>query len=225
MLAPAYIAKATAMVRNVAQSAEISRKSTAIDDKIEMCKMWIQRIADDCEREKRTATPAEAEYVDRMNVEIQTALAEKNALPYLPTVRKCISDLGLVPTTAMVKLQLVKLNFMLNMARPLSDDMIEIYAPLIVDRIVEEDVSLNLADLRIIFDNAAMGRYGKVFGGLGLNDIISWIDQYVSDKMEAINLRQYHDPQGSRSTDMQAIKDSFHQAAVWQQMQKMEEKK
>lgn len=142
---------------------------------------------------------------------------------YMPTVKQCVAELGRVPATAMVKLQLVRLNSLVNAARPLTDDMIDAFAPLIIDRIMEDDVSINLADLRIIFDNAAMGRYGKIFGGFGINDVIGWIDQYIIDKCDCIeewHRKTFDEPVGERrAEDPKSIRDSFHQANVWFQMQ------
>ena len=142
---------------------------------------------------------------------------------YIPTVRQCVGEFGRIPVTAMIKLQLVKLNAMMNWSRPLSDEMIEVFAPLIVDRIMSDDVSVNLADLRIIFENAAMGRYGKMFGGIGISDVIGWIDQYIIDKCDCIeewHRKTFDEPVGERSAeDPKAIRDSFHQANVWFQMQ------
>lgn len=105
---------------------------------------------------------------------------------YAPTVRKVVAELGNVPMESFIKAQLVSLNVVLNLARPMTEQMIEASAPFIVRHILEDDCDVNLADLRIIFDHAKAGMYGSYYNGIGLADICGWIDSYICEKCSEI---------------------------------------
>lgn len=118
---------------------------------------------------------------------MQSVVAMKSTNIYIPTVRRIIRELGEQYTANYIKLQLISLNVMLNLARPMSEAMIEQTAPLIVRHLQEEVTDVSIADLRIIFDRAKTGYYGSFYGGIGCADIIKWIDDYVcNDLSEAL---------------------------------------
>ena len=107
---------------------------------------------------------------------------------YVPSVRRAVKEVGEKKIAAYIKMELIQLNVLLNMARPMSEQMIEMAVPLILKHLTEEDVEPNLADLKIIFDRARTGYYGQYYGGIGYNDIIGWIDRYILDeKLPAIH--------------------------------------
>lgn len=107
---------------------------------------------------------------------------------YVPSIERCIRDLGRDKVEAMLKLYLVRLNVATNAARPLTEDVIEAMVPVILDHITNDlDVTINLADLRIVMDRALSGYYGKAYGGFGSQDVCGWFDQYNREKMQAID--------------------------------------
>jgi hypothetical protein len=101
---------------------------------------------------------------------------------YAPTVRTVVKDLGQRAMENFIKAQLVSLNVVLNLARPMSEALIEASAPLVVRHILDDDCDVNLADLRIIFDRAKTGMFGDYYNGIGLADICGWIDAYICEK-------------------------------------------
>lgn len=103
---------------------------------------------------------------------------------YAPSVRVVVRDLGQRAMENYIKAQLVSLNIVLNLARPMSEALIEASAPLIVRHILEDDCDVTIADLRIIFDRAKTGQFGNYYNGIGLADICGWIDTYICEKCE-----------------------------------------
>lgn len=136
---------------------------------------------------------------------------------YVPTVKKIVHDLGCQRMEALIKAELVSLNVMLNLARPMTEPMIEGTAPLVVQHILDDDCSVTMADLRIIFDRAKSGAYGSYYGGIGSADIIGWIDSYIAEKCgeyERWHQNEYHqlDRYQRSSADTSAERNAYHEA-------------
>lgn len=126
----------------------------------------------------------------------------KSGQLYVPTVRKVVNDIGERGMEAFFKAELVSLNVMLNLPRPMQQAMIEQTASLAVQHILDDDCDITLADLRIIFDRAKKGEYGSYYGGIGCADIISWIDGYIVEKCseyERWHQNRYSQPAAQRS--------------------------
>ncbi len=149
----------------------------------------------------------------------QSVELSKSGQIYVPTVRKIVNDLGTQKMEALVKAELVSLNVMLNLARPMTEPMIEGTAPLVVQHILEDDCDITLADLRIIFDRAKKGTYGNFYGGIGSADIIAWIDGYIAEKCSEYerwhqNEYQRLDPYQRSSGSGTEERNAFHEALV-----------
>lgn len=136
---------------------------------------------------------------------------------YLPSLNKCIDDLGRIRVENALKLYLIQLNMATNPARPLNEDIIDTMVPPILDHIIEDlNTSITTADLRIVFDRAMRGFYGKMYGGFGCQDVCDWFSQYDVEKMNAIDRyeekRKQGDYCGSRSESYDAAR--FHEIYV-----------
>ena len=140
---------------------------------------------------------------------------------YIPSIERCIKDMGRDAVEAMLKLYLVRLNVTTNAARPLTEGVIEAMVPVILNHITNDlDVTINLADLRIIFDRATTGQYGKPYGGFTCQEVCSWFDQYNREKMDAIDQiehrRKYDELGGGRRSsghryEVAKMRDAMHQ--------------
>ncbi|MBR5186606.1 MAG: hypothetical protein IKW19_09950 [Akkermansia sp.] len=140
---------------------------------------------------------------------------------YIPSIERCIKDMGRDAVEAMLKLYLVRLNITTNAARPLTEGVIEAMVPVILNHITNDlDVTINLADLRIIFDRATTGQYGKPYGGFTCQEVCSWFDLYNREKMDAIDQIEHRrkcDELGGgrrsnhRGTEMARMRDAMHQ--------------
>lgn len=161
------------------------------------------------------------EYIREATAEIKTPRQSvelaKSGKTHIPTVRRVARELGTAGMVSAVKAQMVELNLVLNLARPMNDGMIIATAPLIVDHLLEDDCDITLADLRIIFDRAKKGTYGSFYGGIGSADIIAWIDGYIAEKCSEYerwhqNEYQRLDPYERGSSDTKAERNAFHEA-------------
>ena len=133
---------------------------------------------------------------------------------YLPSLNKCIADLGRNRVENVLKLYLVQLNATTNASRPLTEGVIDAMVPIILDHIVEDlNTTVTTADLRIVFDRAMKGYYGKMYGGFGCQDVCSWFDQYDTEKMEAIDRYEAKVKQGDLGGRRTATDDAskFHE--------------
>lgn len=112
----------------------------------------------------------------------------REGLAYVPSINRCAKELGKAKVEAMLKAYLIRLNVVGNAARPLTEGAIEAMVPVILDHILHElDVTINLADLKIVFDRAMKGHYGTPYGGFTSQDICGWFDKYNREKMDAID--------------------------------------
>lgn len=135
---------------------------------------------------------------------------------YVPSLNRCMKELGQSKVEAMLKAYLIRLNVVGNAARPLSEGAIEAMVPVILDHILNDlDVTITLADLKIIFDRAMKGHYGTPYGGFTSQDICGWFDKYNREKMEAIDRieerRKRNDFAGrsnSRATELAKMHDA-----------------
>lgn len=138
----------------------------------------------------------------------------------IPTVARAVRELGRSKMEAALKAQLVAINMVANAARPMSEDVIDAIAPVVLDHILSLDIDVNMADFRIIFDRAMRGTYGKFYGGIGCQDICGWFSEYEKEKMAAIDRYEERikaaDLSGRRSSVDDAAK--MHEAMVqWMQ--------
>ena len=143
----------------------------------------------------------------------------KSGQLYVPTVRKAVKDLGELSMETLIKVNLVRMNTALNLARPMTEAMIEMTAPLVVQHILDDDCDITLADLRLIFDRAMRGYYGQFYNGIGSADVIRWIDIYIGEKCEEYerwHQNTYKEPDRfDRScANKDAERNAFHEAMV-----------
>ena len=143
----------------------------------------------------------------------------KSGQLYVPTVRLVVKDLGNLPMEALVRGELLKLNSVLNLARPMNETMIKTTASLVVQHILEDDCDITLADIRIIFERAMKGYYGEYFNGIGSADVIKWVNIYVNEKCDEYerwhqNRYSTRDTYERSSSDTQGERNAFHDALV-----------
>lgn len=149
----------------------------------------------------------------------QDTVAVWDGKAYVPSLNKCIADLGRSSVEAALKLYLVTLNMTSNSSRPLTEGVIDAMVPIILDHIIDDlNTSITTADLKIVFERAMKGFYGKMYGGFGCQDVCSWFSQYDIEKMEAIDRYEAKVKQGDLGGRRSAIDDAdkFHEVyADW----------
>lgn len=168
--------------------------------------------------EPMTPAMVTPDYIRTATIAIRTPDSSVEVNRYkgvIPTVEKCVAEMGTATMEAAIKMQLVALNIAANAARPMSEAVIDTVAPVVLDYILSLEVSINLADFRIIFDRAMRGDFGKVYGGIGCQDICSWFKAYEAEKMEAIDRYEERikqaDFSGRRSSNTRADAAKMHE--------------
>ena len=151
----------------------------------------------------------------------QDTVAVWEGKAYIPSLERCIKDMGRDSVEAMLKLYLIRLNIATNASRPLTEGVIEAMVPVILNHAVNDlDVTISLADLRIIFDRAMAGYYGKPYGGFTCQDVCSWFDAYNLEKMQCIDQVEqrlkyeeigWRGRTNGRTTEVAAMHDAMHQ--------------
>lgn len=82
---------------------------------------------------------------------------------------------------AYIESWIVNLRLFFNVGRAMTDDQTFETAMLIVDTFPQ----LNIADINLIFKNAKLGRWGKIYDRLDGNIILEWFERYFDDRCEA----------------------------------------
>lgn len=148
---------------------------------------------------------------------------------YLPTIGEIRRNMGEQSAADVIRLQLAWLNTQINATRPLTSVQIDIMAPFILQHMMEASISYNLADIKIVFQRAAAGVYGKLYGGIGVQDVCQWLDAYEQEKIDAIDRWEGQhrdgDPYERRSLDASVEQDINHAAQVWYQQMKLNQQK
>ena len=81
---------------------------------------------------------------------------------------------------ALIKLQLIDLNDMLNLKRPLSETQIDTIA----DEIFTQYFHLTMADIYLIFRRAKTGHYGEFYESINMPKVLSWFRTYFDERCE-----------------------------------------
>lgn len=79
---------------------------------------------------------------------------------------------------AYIKIWLIELNELLNVARPLKEAQIDEIAYLILS----EYNNITIADINIIFRKAKLGEYGELYESLSMDKILKWFSEYFNDR-------------------------------------------
>lgn len=141
---------------------------------------------------------------------------------FIPTIASIWRTLGEEKAADVLRLQLAWFNTQANATHPLSEAQIDMMAPFILEHMMQAAISFNLADIKIIFQRAAAGYYGKLYGGIGTMEICQWIDAYEQEKIDAIDRweGQHRDPDPYERMAGDDGRSIQHAAMVWyQQMQ------
>ena len=95
-----------------------------------------------------------------------------------PCMAFLVRDHGAEKVEALVKLQLVELNELLNLRRPLTEHMIDVIA----SDIVSDFRSLNMADVWLVFRRARSGYYGELYESVNTAKVEGWFREYFEER-------------------------------------------
>lgn len=144
-----------------------------------------------------------------------------------PSINRIVRELGYKETAVLMVAHITRLEALLNVSRPMLPEAMAETAKCIIDTCLESGISINAADIEIVFKRARSGRYGSYYGGIGCNDILTWFNDYISEKAEEfvrynIEKSQQYDSGGERSCDRAKAKDreAHHVAAEYYRLTK-----
>ena len=108
-----------------------------------------------------------------------------------PTIAEIRSSFGHDYIQAYVEMWIVNLRMFFNVGKAMTDEQTYMTAELIVDSFY----NLNIADINLVFKNAKLGKYGKIYDRLDGNIILEWFQRYFDERCEAAaerSIREAH---------------------------------
>jgi len=137
-----------------------------------------------------------------------------------PSINKIVKTIGFEETASVIVLQIVRLEAVMNLTKPLPPESIAEIASTVIDVCLESGININAADIDIVFRRAMKGEYGRFYGSIGMQDIVGWFNSYISEKAgEYVQIRmnesqEYntHKPRANefgRTYDIQRHKEAF----------------
>ena len=113
-------------------------------------------------------------------------------LSKLPSLAKIRKDEGEEKTLSFIKLQLIELNELLNLSKPMSETQINFTSQVIL----EEFYMLNISDLKLVFKNIAIGKCGNLYQSLNPPKLLSIFREHLNERMNLgaeITMRQHQE--------------------------------
>lgn len=146
-------------------------------------------------RESLAGCPVAQRMLERMADEIPTAaLAVVNSTDTtITTAAASVRSAGVSVTrfnkefgertlAALVLTHLTLVEDMANVARPMKPEALAMLAKKVARMLLEEDVTINLADLQIVANRLINGEAGQVYGGLNSQMVTKAFTDYIYEK-------------------------------------------
>lgn len=99
-------------------------------------------------------------------------------------------------TAALLRLHLVRLNVLLDMRRPLTDEMIDFIA----DEIMTHYSAMNIADIWLVLHRAAAGSFGEMFESINTAKVLGWFARYWDERLTACETRSIERSKAMKET-------------------------
>jgi len=124
---------------------------------------------------------------------------------------------------ALLKLQLIELNDILDLKRPLSE--------LAIDTIAEELVAnygnMTMADIYLVFRRAKLGHYGELYESINVPKVMRWFEAYFGERCEACAARSikeassYRSPSKRMSDNTDRDRKAYKEASLRYRLEKL----
>jgi len=110
---------------------------------------------------------------------IKTVTTVRHALQQsTSSLSKIKKEVGAVRTEALIKVYLVRLNELLDLKKPLSEDAINEIANILVT----DYYNLNMTDVVFVLQQAIKGKYGEMFESLSIPKVVKWFEIYFDER-------------------------------------------
>lgn len=154
-------------------------KSVAVRDNLANCPV-AQRMYD---RMADGVPLAAVMAVALTNHEVTTIAQSVRSLE--TSVRKFAKDYDERTLAALVLTHLTLVEDMANVARPMKPEALAMLAKKVTRMLVDEDVTINLADLQIVANRLINGDAGNIYGGLNSQIVVKAFADYITEKANA----------------------------------------
>jgi hypothetical protein len=98
---------------------------------------------------------------------------------------------------AIIKLQLIELNEVLQLNKPLTEQVID----MIADELIVNYSQLTIADVYLVMRRARTGAYGQFYESLNMPKVLIWFKEYFEDRCEIYAMRSQRDSEMHKSGD------------------------
>ncbi|WP_134386730.1 hypothetical protein [Flavobacterium psychrophilum] len=94
------------------------------------------------------------------------------------SLAKIKKEVGIVRTEALIKVYLIRLNELLELKKPLSEDAINEIASILTT----DYYNLSITDVVFVTNQAIKGKYGEMFESLNIPKVLKWFETYFNDR-------------------------------------------
>ncbi|HFG0564507.1 hypothetical protein LIS90_11395 [Flavobacterium psychrophilum] len=94
------------------------------------------------------------------------------------SLAKIKKEVGIVRTEALIKVYLIRLNELLELKKPLSEDAINEIASILTT----DYYNLSMTDVVFVTNQAIKGKYGEMFESLNIPKVLKWFETYFNDR-------------------------------------------
>ena len=105
-------------------------------------------------------------------------------------------NVGVTRTEALIKVYLVRMNDLLDLKKPLSEDAINEIANILTT----EYYNLNMTDVVFVIQQAIKGKYGEMFESLNIPKVIKWFEIYFNERCNTAEQMSYEESHKYKST-------------------------
>lgn len=98
---------------------------------------------------------------------------------------------------AIIKLQLIELNEVLQLNKPLTERSID----LIADEIIANYSQLTMADVYLIMRRARTGEYGQFYEAVNMPKVMSWFKAYFDERCDVSAMRSQRESESYKGGD------------------------
>lgn len=101
-----------------------------------------------------------------------------------------------------IKIWLLELNELLNVSKPMNEKQIDFTAKMIL----QENPLLTVADIKLVINNAASGKYGKDYNRVDSAVICEWFRKHWDERMNAAEMSSLEEhSKNKRQPDMPRV--------------------
>lgn len=117
--------------------------------------------------------------------------------PSLATCRRQFGENGLIATQAIMTIIIKDLISSFNVGQTMNDEQVAD----LINEIIDCYYWLKIEDFRFCFNNAKRGVYDKAVFRLDANVILTWLDKYTSDRLNAAESTQISQHTANKFSD------------------------